>query len=349
MVALGQLVAGIAHEINTPLGAICSSAEYISDYLHRDLPGLSKFFQDLSGSQRQLLEKVLTQQSDRCCLLSSRERRSRRRSLQQALETAAIPGARSLSEQLMAIQAQWNLEELLPLLREANGLAFLQGLGRLLELKHSSQDINIAAERASKVVFALKTYARYDHMGEPLQVNLEASLETILTLYQNKLKQGIEVHRSYEAIPEILGYPDELNQVWMNLIHNAIQAMGDAGNLGIVLRQGPGCARVSIADSGCGIPEAVQARMFEPFFTTKPPGEGSGLGLDIVKKIVEKHGGHIQVSSRPSYTIFTVVLPLAPQAAEAQEADEVQGEGQGEGQAGDGDTMDRLFSTMVLG
>jgi len=310
MVALGQLVAGVAHEINTPLGAICSSTEYISEFLDQDLLELPGFFQALSPVKRQYFSLLLRNAKGRSALLSSRERRKMRKSLRGALDELGINDAHNLSDELVSIQPEWDVAELQPLLREPGCLDFLRYMGRLLELRNSGQDITTAAERASKVVFALKTYARYDHQGEQLRTNMEDSLETILTLYQNKLKHGVDIQRDYGGIPAIACYPDELNQVWMNLVHNAIQAMNEEGILTVSTTYDPNWIHVSISDSGCGISEAVQKRMFEPFFTTKPPGEGSGLGLDIVRKIVRKHGGNIGVESRIGQTTFTVSLPI---------------------------------------
>lgn len=309
LVALGQLVAGIAHEINTPLGAICSSTKYIADYLRQDLRTLPQFFRGLSLERQRLFEQLL-EQPRTMTQRSSRERRLQRRALRQQLEAAKIPQADALSELLIGIQPTWELGPLLPLLRSQDCLEFLTRLSRLLEMKDSTSDIYTAAERASKVVFALKTYARYDHLGEQCEANMEESIETILTLYQNRLKQGIEIKRDYGNIPTILCYPDELNQVWMNLVHNAIQAMGETGVLRIATRETRGWVKIDIIDSGCGIPPEIQARIFEPFFTTKPPGEGSGLGLDIVQKILRKHGGSIEVESVPGRTRFTVSLPI---------------------------------------
>jgi signal transduction histidine kinase len=133
-----------------------------------------------------------------------------------------------------------------------------------------------------------------------------------LTLYQNQLKQGVQVIRNYAKLPPVLCYPDELNQVWTNLIHNALQAMEYRGTLSIEVTAIDQQAKISLTDSGKGIPEEIQAKIFEPFFTTKPSGEGSGLGLDIVKKIIKKHDGQITVESQPGRTTFNVFLPIQP-------------------------------------
>src|ERR687885_2740019 len=161
-------------------------------------------------------------------------------------------------------------------------------------LVRSTRTITTATDRAAKVVFALKSYARYEHSGEKVQAQITEGIESILTLYHSQFKQGVEVIRNYsELLPSILCYPDELNQVWTNIIHNALQAMDYQGALTIDVTTIDQQAHISITDSGKGIPPEIKSRIFEPFFTTKPPGEGSGLGLDIVKKIIEKHDGKI--------------------------------------------------------
>jgi signal transduction histidine kinase len=129
-------------------------------------------------------------------------------------------------------------------------------------------------------------------------------------LYRNQIKQGIEVVCDYQSIPSIWCYPDELIQVWTNLIHNAIQAMANQGNLAIATLQHDNYVVVQVQDSGSGILLEIQGRIFEPFFTTKPIGEGSGLGLDICRKIIDKHQGRIELTSHPGQTIFSVWLPI---------------------------------------
>jgi signal transduction histidine kinase len=201
-------------------------------------------------------------------------------------------------------------EDFLPLLKHSESPFVLHTAYNLSRLQKSAANIATAADRASKVVFALKSYARFDHSGEKVLTHIEETVETVLTLYHNHLKHGIEVIRRFEKIPPVRCYPDELNQVWTNLIHNAIQAMGGKGTLEIDLFQRNNETAVVFTDSGKGIPEEVKNRIFEPFFTTKAAGEGSGLGLHIVKKIIDKHRGKIEIESEPGRTAFRVMIPV---------------------------------------
>jgi signal transduction histidine kinase len=177
-------------------------------------------------------------------------------------------------------------------------------------LKGNSNTVQMAVDRVAKIVFALKSYARRDYSMNSTIAQVTDGLDTVLTLYENQLRVGIEVKLDYQPLPTIECYPDELNQVWNNLVHNAIQAMQGKGTLEITARsQVPNQIQVQIIDSGTGIPDDILPRIFEPFFTTKSIGEGSGLGLDIVKKIIDKHQGTITVTSQPGRTCFTVLLP----------------------------------------
>jgi signal transduction histidine kinase len=146
-------------------------------------------------------------------------------------------------------------------------------------------------------------------------VDIVKSLETTLTILNHKLKHGVNVHRDYQKIPLLVNsFGSQLNQVWTNLIDNAIDAMGGTGELRVrVYREDP-CVVVEIGDDGPGISEAIKSHIFEPFFTTKGVGEGTGLGLDTVQRIVKKHRGTIQVNSKPGDTRFQVWLPMSEAA-----------------------------------
>jgi signal transduction histidine kinase len=149
-----------------------------------------------------------------------------------------------------------------------------------------------------------------DQTGEMVKTNIIDGIETVLTLYHNQLKQGVEVIRKFNEIPQIMCFADELNQVWTNILHNALQAMHHKGILHIGVKQLDGFIVTSITDSGSGIPPEIKEKIFQPFFTTKPAGEGSGLGLDIVKRIIDKHKGKIEVESVPGKTTFSIYLPV---------------------------------------
>jgi signal transduction histidine kinase len=310
MAVLGQLVAGIAHEINTPLGAIRSSAGNISKFLSQTLEELPTLLQSLAPIQQQNFLALLQRSLQKESTLSAKEERQFKRALKRQLEAEEIEDADTFADTLVDMGLYNKIDAFLPLLKRPNGSHLLEIAYKLSGLQRGTKIINTATDRASKVVFALKTYARYDQSGEMVQANLTDGIETILTLYHNQLKHGVKVIRNYTEVPPVFCYPDELNQVWTNLIHNALQAMNYQGTLTIDVTTQEQQAKISITDTGQGIPEEIKAKIFEPFFTTKPPGEGSGLGLDIVKKIIDKHQGKIEVESVPGKTTFTFYLPM---------------------------------------
>jgi signal transduction histidine kinase len=169
--------------------------------------------------------------------------------------------------------------------------------------------IKIAVDKASKVIFALKSYAHFDNEDNFSEVNIIEGIENIITLHTNIVKQGIELIKYYDKIPDLKCLPDQLGQVWTNLIANSIHAMNGKGVLTISLMDKPSSVLINFEDSGKGIPKDVGAHIFKPFFTTKSSGEGSGLGLHLVKKIIDKHGGEISFVSDPGKTIFTIEIP----------------------------------------
>jgi signal transduction histidine kinase len=316
MAALGHLIAGIAHEINTPLGAIRASIANISNAMNLSIRQLPQLFQTLSPERQAdffvLTEAALQNKEE----LSSREARQIRRSLTESLEAENIPDADSVAHILVNMGVYKDISSFFPLLKEKDNTAILQTAYHLFVQQNNSQNITMAVERASKIVFALKSYAHYDDSGKKQKAGITEGIDVVLTLCHNQLKKGIEVVKKYQDIPEIFCYPDELNQVWTNLIYNAIHAMEGKGRLEIDISGQSSDIAVRITDSGHGIPEEIRERIFEPFFTTKPAGEGSGLGLDLVCKIIERHHGRIEVESQPGKTTFSVFLPKNDQEIE---------------------------------
>jgi signal transduction histidine kinase len=313
MAALGQLIAGVAHEINTPIGAIKSSGRNISEAIGGSLLALPALLDRLDESHRALFSELVTRASEPRPALSTREERVIVRELTAKLEELGFAHARHRAGLLVQLQAHHDLDAVLPLLRHEAIDAVLETAHGIATITTNADNINTAVDRVAKIIFALKSFSRFGGVQVWTESDLAEGVETVLTIYQNQIKHGTELVRRYDPdVPPVRCLPDELNQVWTNLVHNALQAMENKGTLTVGLRREGPDAVVSIGDTGCGIPEDIRARIFDAFFTTKPAGEGTGLGLDIVRKIIDKHHGRIDVDSEVGRgTTFTVRLPIA--------------------------------------
>ncbi len=311
MAALGQLIAGVAHEINTPLGAIKASFNNISDSLRQALKTLPELLQGMPPEQQRHFFDLVELSSGRESNLSSKEERAAKRALRKELEEKSIANADTMADLLTDMSIGGESRDYLPILEaSANPFELMECAYQLSGLARNTRTIGVAVERAAIMVFALKSFAHFDQSGLPSESNIMNGIETVLTLYRNQIKRATELIKNYEEIPLIMCYPDELNQVWTNLIHNALQAMEYKGTLEVDVKKEGDYIAVSITDSGCGIPEEIREKIFNPFFTTKRQGEGTGLGLDIVKRIVDKHHGELNYTSRPGRTTFTVKIPM---------------------------------------
>jgi two-component system, NtrC family, sensor kinase len=184
-----------------------------------------------------------------------------------------------------------------------------------VHLHRAVSAIEHAIRRIQRIVGGLKSYSHLDQDAGAQEADLHEGIEQTVELLDHLLAHGITVTRRYGAIPRIPVHVDELNQVWTNLIHNAVQALDGEGEIAIETEEQEDGVVIRVIDNGPGVPEDVRSRLFEPFFTTKPRGEGSGLGLSIVRRILDRHGGKITVESLPGRTCFEVWLPRRRQAA----------------------------------
>jgi signal transduction histidine kinase len=316
LASLGTMAAGLAHELNNPAAAARRAAAQLAEALDVLSTTLGHFVE--AGIERSDAEELVALQrealkrAEGLTALGALDAADAEDALLERLQELDIPDAWKLAEPLAAagVDEAWLAQVAA---RAGRGVgAALEWVAASLTARGLAAELQESAKRMSELVGAVKSYAYMDR-GELVEVDLHEGIETTLTVLAHKLKgTTIALVRDYDrALPRLTVHGSELNQVWTNLLDNAIDALGASGTITLTTRRDGACAIVEIADDGPGIPPEIQGRIFDSFFTTKDVGVGTGLGLATARRIVvDRHGGSLTFDSRPGRTVFGVALPI---------------------------------------
>ena len=332
LATLGRLSAGMAHELNNPAAVARHGAEQLGACIAKlEQTQLALGEAGLSNEQRNLIARLEGEAEQRAKKPSSLDpiaRSDLEQEVENWLDQIGVDDPWQHASTLVTMGLC--VAELKDLTKSFDGAltpVVIDYFGNRFTAYSLLEEIGHGTHRITEIIKALKGYSYMDQA--PVQaVDVREGLNDTLVMLSSKLRDGIKVKRDFsESLPRIQGYGSELNQVWTNLIDNAISAMGDGGVLELRAYQEDNWVVVEVADDGPGIPVDAQEKIFDPFYTTKAPGEGTGLGLNISHGIiVEKHGGQISLSSKPGATRFSVKLPIENQLPDTNEEVEAQTE-----------------------
>ncbi len=319
LATLGTLAAGVAHELNNPAAAASRGVARLRPLIEQMQGAYTELCvassPQLAGAI-QRADELIRQGAEHVVSLSPLERSDRAEEMGRWLRGLGVDRPADAARGLIDLgYTQPQVEELTSAIPPANLASFLSWMARADEAQKLLAEVSEGARRISQIVGAMRSYAYLDQA--PVQeVDITEGLENTLVLLDSNLKADVVVHRHYaEHLPRIQAHGSELNQVWTNIIQNAIDAMSGHGSLTLRTTARDGYVVAEIEDDGPGIPPEVTARVFDPFFTTKPPGHGTGLGLNISHNIVvQEHKGRITVDSTPDRTTFRVFLPITTRA-----------------------------------
>jgi signal transduction histidine kinase len=323
LLALGKLTASLTHELNNPAAAAGRAAAALRERftgMRHKLAMLSEGKIDGEALRSlTVLQEDFVARIDGQVELSPLERSDREDTLGEWLEAHGVSQPWDLAGVFVpAGMGPEDLDRVAATVAPSFLEPALRWLGYAVETETLLVEIADSAGRISSLVEAAKQYSQMDRTPHQ-PTDLRAGLDATLVMLGGKIAPGITVVKEYDRdLPKVPAYAGELNQVWTNLVVNALDAMAGTGTLTVRTAREGNCAVVEIADTGPGIPENLRSRVFEPFFTTKPVGQGTGLGLDVSwRVVVQRHGGDLRVTSSPGDTRFQVLLPLTEPTAPA--------------------------------
>jgi signal transduction histidine kinase len=309
MATLGVLIAGIAHEVNTPLGAIKASADNL-DYLFT-----KEFTEAINTISLDELKLALAFYANlkNINTPSTIVQRQHAKNIQASISefNQEIDNPSSLAKELAAIGFEQLNDEVKLLLQNKHYAEVIKTIKLLLNIQRSLKTINEGAIKSSKIIKALNVYSHGTDQLQQTKFNLKDNIDNIIMLLWNKIKYHATVKNNIPETIFVTGFEDQLSQVWTNIMNNALQASNNKCNIVIDYKQENERHLISISNDGPKIPDEIISKIFDEFFTTKKRGEGTGLGLNIVKSIVEKHSGKIVCISNETNTTFTIELPVS--------------------------------------
>lgn len=309
MALLGRISAGIAHELNTPLSAVKGNLELIQSLQALEFKKMEEILESMTPEEMKAMLLFIQVALSKNEELPSREQsNSARQKVSKFFRDVEINNKSAVVDYFSELLVDQDIHLYESIYGDPNNVEKLELVSHIIHRTMSVNTATFATEKALKILASFKTYSYKRGWKNLKTINLSSSIDVMLDLYKNDLK-NIQVVKTQEGDSQIEGIQDELDQVWTNLISNAVYAMTSKGNLKIHIKGLDNAVSVSIEDTGGGIDVASNHDIFEPFFTTKPEGEGSGLGLDIVKQIVKNHFGSISWKNTDKGVIFTVVLP----------------------------------------